>query len=272
MTMTPSNYVNMRLCSLFKGATLTFNLFKMGLRDKYMGSSLGMLWGILNPLILLGVYTFIFGFVFKAKIPGAETTLGYAIWLISGLVPYLAFNEGITSTANSIISGASLIKNVVFKAETLVYASALTSLIPLTVGLIFLVFLRGLDGALPSWHIVFLLPVIFAQILFVCGIGLFLAPFAVFVRDVLQIIPTVLMLLMFATPIFYTLESMPAIVAKITFFNPLYQISDSYRLILLHNHPPNFMGLLYLLGLALILNMCGLWFFKRLKGYFEIAL
>ena len=58
---------------------LAFNLFKMNVRDRYLGSSLGSFWAIANPLFMLALYTFVFGFVFKVRLPGAETTLGYVI-------------------------------------------------------------------------------------------------------------------------------------------------------------------------------------------------
>lgn len=70
-----------------KDLHMVVNAFKMNLRDRYMGSALGLFWAIINPLIFLGLYTFIFGFVFKAKVPGSETTLAYSIYLISGFEP-----------------------------------------------------------------------------------------------------------------------------------------------------------------------------------------
>jgi lipopolysaccharide transport system permease protein len=57
---------------------LTFNLFKMMLRDRYLGSALGGAWAILNPLMLLGLYTFVFGFVFRSKLPGVDSTFAYS--------------------------------------------------------------------------------------------------------------------------------------------------------------------------------------------------
>lgn len=98
---------------------LMINLAKMNIRDKYLGSALGLVWAVLNPMLMLGMYTFIFGFVFKARLPGAETTFAYSIWLISGLVPYMAVSEALSSTAGAVVGGAGMVKNVVFKSETL---------------------------------------------------------------------------------------------------------------------------------------------------------
>ena len=61
----------------------TYHLLRMSLRDRYMGSVLGLYWAILNPLLQLGIYTFVFSFVLKAKIPGADTTFHFSVWLYS---------------------------------------------------------------------------------------------------------------------------------------------------------------------------------------------
>ena len=218
------------------------------------------------------MYTFIFGFIFKARVPGAETTLGYAIWLISGLVPYQAFSEGVNSAAGSLIGGANMIKNMAFNSETLVFAAALLSLVSFTVGMVFLLILSACDGNWPSWHIIFLCLVIPLQFLLITGLGLFLSAFAVFVRDTLQILPTLLIFLMFFTPIFYAKSMLPSFAAKLTFFNPLFQLTDAYRSILLVHAIPDLLGLAYLAVVCIGLNLLGLLFFRRLKGLFEVAL
>lgn len=251
---------------------LIINLFKMNIRDRYLGSTLGIVWAVLNPLFLLSMYTFIFGFVFKAKIPGAETTFAFAIWLISGMVPYLAFSDALNATASSVISGAGMVKNVVFKSETLPYAAALTAVVPFVVGMMFLFILLIIDGNYPSWHIIAILPVIILQFTFFGGIGLFLSATTVFVRDIIQALSTFIMLLMFFTPLFYAKEMLPSIIQKITFFNPLYQITDPYREIILYHRLPDFTGLAYLAVLALLLNVFGLKYFRKLKGYFSMKL
>jgi lipopolysaccharide transport system permease protein len=251
---------------------LIINLAKMNIRDRYLGSALGLVWAVLNPMMMLGMYTFIFGFVFKARLPGAETTFAYAIWLISGLVPYMAVSEALNSTAGSVVGGAGMVKNVVFKSETLPYAATLTSAVPFTVGMIFLLILLFIDGNYPTWHVVLLVPLIFIQFIFLSGIGLFLAATTVFVRDIIQALSTVIMFLMFFTPIFYTIEMMPRIIQKVTFFNPLYQLTQPYRDIILYHRVPDLKGISYIVILAIVLNIFGLKYFRRLKGYFEMKL
>ena len=248
------------------------NLDKMQIHDRYRGSVLGIIWAVINPLLMLGMYTFIFGFIFKAKLPGAETTFAYAIWLISGMVPYMAVSEALNSTATSVVGGANMVKNVVFKSEILPYAATLSAAIPFTVGMIFLLILLCVDGNYPSWHILLLLPVVLIQFAFLSGAGLFLSATTVFIRDIAQALSTTVMFLMFFTPIFYTKEMMPTIIQKVTFLNPLYQLTQPYRDIILYHRIPDVYGLMYITALAVLLNIFGLNYFRRLKGYFELKL
>src|SRR3990167_2612187 len=117
---------------------LAINLFKMNVRDRYLGSSLGAFWAIFNPLFMLAVYTFVFGFVFKVRLPGAETTLAYVIWLISGYGPWIAMTEALMSSTNSVVGSAGIVKNMAFKTEILPISAALTGFITLIVSLFFL--------------------------------------------------------------------------------------------------------------------------------------
>ena len=73
---------------------LIVSFAKNNIRDKYLGTTLGGFWGVAQPLLMLAVYTFVFGFVFKARLPGADTTFAYAIWLISGYGPWMSIAEG----------------------------------------------------------------------------------------------------------------------------------------------------------------------------------
>ena len=116
----------------------TLNVWRMNLADRYLGSALGGAWAILNPLIMFALFTFVFAFVFKARLPGAESTLGYSIWLICGYGTWMANTEALTSSSNSSISNSGLVKNMSFKTEVLPIAATLLGLIPLTVSIFFI--------------------------------------------------------------------------------------------------------------------------------------
>ncbi len=252
-----------------KDLILTFNFFKMNIRDRYLASSLGGIWAIANPVLMLSIFTFVFGFVLKSKAPGSETTLSYAIWMIAGYGPWIAITEGIMAATMSVVSAAGLIKNMSFKSELLPIASALTGLVSLAVSLCFLVILLVVDGNYLSWHIVVIPVVVCLQFLIVSAIGLYLSAINVFIRDLGYALPNFITVLLFATPIFYPLSGLPKIIAQIAKFNPFYLLSEGYRQPLLNHQLPTLFSMAYLLILGMGLFITGLIFFRRVKGQFE---
>jgi lipopolysaccharide transport system permease protein len=248
------------------------NLVRHSFRERYLGSALGMVWGVLEPLFLLGMYTFVFGFVFRSKLPGATTSLSYVTWMISGMVPYLAVAESLANSAGAIIKGANLVKNLVFKAELLAIAATLTAILPLAVGTIFLGIVLTLDGNIPTIHILGLIPVTAGMFLGLSGIGLFLAATTVFLRDIKQSLPTLTMLLLFFTPVFYPQELMPRVIRSVTFLNPLFHVTSSFRAALLHHTWPALGSIGFLLGVGFLTFAAGLTYFRRLKPFFDSML
>jgi lipopolysaccharide transport system permease protein len=251
---------------------LAFNLFAMNVRDRYLGSSLGSFWAVANPLFMLGIYTFVFGFVFQVRLPGAETTLGYVIWLISGYGPWIAINEAVIASTTSVVGAVGLVKNLAFKTELLPISSAFLGLITLFVNLCFLLVLMCIEGNLPSWHILWVPVVIALQTLLVIGLGLWLSAINVFIRDLSLMLPNLLTIIMFATPIFYPIESMPPIVRDFSIANPFYVISEAYRSAILKHAYPRLELLAYVLLLSLLIFYTGLAAFRRIKGHFSSAL
>lgn len=251
-----------------KDIATAWNLFKITLRDRYSGSSIGFVWSLLNPLLLMGVYIFVFGFVVPARLPGAENSMAYILWLISGYAPWMGISDGIVNGTNSVTSNASLIKNIVLKSELLPIAHTLIGIIPMLIGLFLLIILLLVSGTGLSAWLLLLTVIIPLQLFFLMGINFFLSTVTVFVRDISFIISFVLTLLVFFTPIFYSIDAMPAVIQKITLFNPFYHIADMFRNIIVFQKPPQLFGVIYLFLLTLCLWFFGLRFFRKLKGYF----
>lgn len=251
---------------------LAFNLFKMNVKDRYLGSSLGSFWAIANPLFMLSLYTFVFGFVLKVRLPGADTTLGYAIWLIIGYGPWIATTEAIMTTTTSVVGAAGVVKNMAFKTELLPISAAFVGLISLCVSLCFLLILGVIAGNSLGWQIVWLPIIIALQFFLIVALGLWLSAINVFKRDLSIALPNVLTIIMFVTPIFYPIENLPELVQKLSFANPFYLISDAYRGVFLRNTSPSLVAMLYIFFLSSVIFYFGLAAFRRAKGHFDSAL
>lgn len=248
------------------------NLSKIQIKDRYLSSRLGMAWVFIQPLSFLLIYTVVFTFVFKSRIPGADSSLSFSVWLLSGMVPWLFISEAMSNGTNSFISFSAIIKNIVFKVELLPFVAVLTSFVQFAIGMVFLLGLMLINGNYPTWHYIFLPVVIAIQFLFFCGVSFFLGSAAVFFRDLIQIIPTFMQIMIFATPIFYSLDSFPPYIRCINFFNPFYQIVDPYRRIMIEHQVPDIAGFAYLAIVTAGLLFFGLRFCKQLRGFFSSAL
>lgn len=251
---------------------VVWNFLRATVRDKYLGTSLGSIWGIAQPLLMLVTFTFVFGFVFKTRLPGADSTLAYATWLIAGYGPWIAITESTLAAANSVVTSSGIVKNLAIKIELLPIVGVLSGSLPLIVSLVFLAILFVADGNWLTWHAILVLPIVLIQIAFILAIGFLVAALTVFFRDLVVALPNLLMVVLFASPIFYPIDSMPAIMQKLSQFNPFYLICESYRDVLIFHRLPNLLGLAFVIALTAMLGIVTLTVFRRVKGYFEAAL
>ena len=251
---------------------MLMNLAKLQLKDRYLSSRLGLVWAVVQPLTFLLIYTIVFTFAFRPQLMESESKFTYAIWILTGMVPWLFISESVMNGANSFISYGPIIKNIVFNVKLLPFATITAAFLQLVIGMIFLFILLLISGNYPTWHCVFLIPQLVLQFLFFSALAFLTASAAVFLRDILQILPSLLQILIFVTPIFFPLKMMPRSLQIATFFNPLYQVTDPYRVILIEHKIPDLLGMGYLFLLSLLLMYFGLRLFKTTRGLFSAAL
>jgi lipopolysaccharide transport system permease protein len=251
---------------------MLLSLFRMSLADRFLGSSLGLVWAVLAPLLLMGIFVFVFTFVFPSRLPGRDGALPFVIWLISGYAPWLGLSEGLSSATSSVTGNSGIVKNIAFKSELLPVVGTMLGLVPLGVGLCLVAILKLISGEGISWTVISLPAVIALQLLFVSGVGLFLSALNVFVRDTALALPSVLTMLLFASPIFYPLSAYPAPIQTVLVFNPFYVLAECYRAPLLAGNFPPIWMLAYLALVSTILVVGGLWWFRRLKSFFDTRL
>ncbi len=238
------------------------------IRGRYVTSALGLSWALIQPLVLLLLYTFVFAYVLKIRFGANGTTGSFALYLFCGMLPWLAFAEGITRSASVIIEQTPLIKKVVFPSEILPAYVVISALVTELAGLAILLggvglFYRGL-----GWSVI-LLPVLLAlQFLFTMGVGWVLASLNVFLRDVGQVLGMALTLWMFLTPIFYPAQLMPARYVWVLYLNPMYYVVQAYRDVILEGRSPRGPQMLVLGAVATGCFVLGYWFFRRSKHAF----
>ena len=222
--------------------SLLFQLVRRDFEQRFIGSAIGWIWGLIHPLVLLLSWTFVFQFCLRQKVPAGEETTNYPLFLFAGMLPWLLFSETVQRSASSLLEHANLITKTVFPSEIIPLAVFLSTLISHLLGLALMVAATGiLLNQISAFR--FLLPVYIALIgLFAVGIGWIVAGLHVFLRDTAQALSVVLMLWFWMTPIFISQELFPAR-AGFSAANPFYYVVRAYRTLLLGSTMPNLQDL-----------------------------
>lgn len=251
---------------------LIIALTKREIVGRYKGSVMGLLWSFFNPVLMLAVYTFVFGVVFKSKWPGGSGSQAeFALTLFSGLIIFNLFSECVTRAPLLIVGNINYVKKLIFPLEILplvtVGAAFFHFLVSLLVWLFFYIYLFGL----PSIESLYLLVIIMPLILLVIGLSWFLSSLGVYLRDVSQIVVILVTILMFMTPLFYATESLPVKYQSLMQMNPLSWLIEEARGVLLWNKTVAWVEWAMQMLYSFIIFLLGyFWFQKTRKGFADV--
>lgn len=236
------------------------------LKARYRGSLLGFFWSLVNPLLLLAVYSFVFGFVFRRPFGNTEP---YALFLISGLFPWIWVSSSLLEGTVSLIGNAGLIRKAVFPIEILPLVPVLANLVHLVFALpivaLAIVVGRLLDHPVGGLWGLALPLVVLLQLPMLCGLSLGLAALNVHFKDVRDLLANLLQLLFFLTPILYPLDSIPReVIRGLIRLNPFTPFTVSYQHLLFGGRAPGATDLLSMLVIGLVCWWMGSALFERL--------
>jgi lipopolysaccharide transport system permease protein len=224
--------------NLIERRTLIFQLVKRDFQQRYVGSVVGWLWGLIHPLVLLAIYTFVFSYCLKTPLDKSEVTQSYPLFIFSGMLPWFLFSETVQRSSGSLVEQANLITRTMFPSEIVPVSIFLSSLVShlLAVGL-FIVVVGFKEQHLSAATA--LLPMGMLLVgLFGVGIGWIAASLQVYLRDTAQVVTVVMTLWFWITPIMITESTFrkapfPRSVEFVLAANPLVYIVDVYRQMLL---------------------------------------
>lgn len=231
--------------------------------SRFARSKLGGLWIIINPLAQVAIYALILSSVLAAKLSHINNKYAYAIYLMSGLLAWNLFSEIIGRCLSLFIEHGNLMKKIQFPRITLPAILAGSSL--LNNGFLFLaivaVFL--LLGHHFTLAMIWVLPLTFIMAGFALGLGLVLGVINVFVRDLGQVVPIILQMLFWFTPIVYPADIIPESYRYFLNFNPIYHFTAAYQNILVYGRAPELGGLVVIGVSSVVLLLLSLFLFRR---------
>jgi len=254
---------------LHSHTTLLPGLIQREVRSRFIGSASGWIWLILNPLLLLAVYSFVFGVIFQARVPPG-LDMPFVAWLAVALWPWLMFSEGVLRGAQSIRNHAALISKVAMPRELLVLATVASVFILHLVGYAAVILVLVASGVELYWlglgKALLALATLFVL---TNGLALALSAIQVYVRDLEQALPTLFMFWFFLTPILYAPSLLPEQYTSWLYINPMTWWMNEIRAALLHAEAePGWASLMLVVG-SLALLWLGTRIFRRLSPYFE---
>ncbi len=247
-------------------------LFIKELAARYRGSLLGIGWAVIYPLLLLSVYVFVFSGVFKAKWTGTDNSTGvFAIMVFSGIMVYNFVGDCLARAGTIILENVSFVNKVRFPIHLLGVNLVLVALFNFCINLIILGGFSVFLEQYPSMACLQIPILMFPIMLYCLGFVWFFSALGVYLRDIPHFISTVMLVLMFISPIFYPVSAVPAKYEWVINYNPLSYIICEFRnivffdaVISLPDYAP------YLLG-GVVVAVLGLLFFKNLeKGFSDV--
>lgn len=261
------------LNALYPHRGLYWQLLKRDIASKYRGSALGILWSVLNPLLMLCVYTFVFSVVFSARwlASGEQPKAEFALILFAGLMIHTLAAETLLRAPQMITSQVNYVKKVVFPLQVMPLVPLGSALFNYGISLAILLSVQiFVKGSLPLSTLLVPL-IILPYVIALAGAAWILASLGVYLRDITQVVGLLVSMLMFLSPIFFPVEALPEAWRGVMYANPLTLIITEARKVLLWNETPNWMALLQYLAAASVFAIAGFyWFQKTRKGFADV--
>lgn len=253
-------------------ASRLFLLKEMVVRDirsRYAGSSLGMVWAVGQPVLWMLLYTLVFSLILR--VPVEKTYASFAEFLLAGLLPWMAIQEGVSRSASALTDNAAMVKKTVFPLETLVLSVVLAAAVNQVIALaVFALYVASVGHLSLPW-LLLALPALLLQVAMTFGIGCFAATITTFVRDAAQLVGIALTVVFWATPIVYPISLVSPThrwLFAVVRANPVTHLVEWYRAAFTTHVLPPLSSLLYLAIFSLFSVLCGAALFAKARPHF----
>ncbi|MGB1774055.1 MAG: ABC transporter permease [Arenicellales bacterium] len=247
-------------------------LAKRAILGRYRGTVLGLLWSLVTPLLLLAVYTFVFGTILQVRwVSQSGGNAEFAAILFSGMLVHGILAECLTQASTLIVSNPQYVKKVVFPLEALPWVTVISAFFQGAISTgILLIYLFFVQGSIPWTAVLFPIPLF--VLAFVCiAVGWLISATAVYLKDIAQMMGLLSTVLFFMAPILYPKTALPVEFQSLLYLNPLTFIIEQFRAVVLWGETPNWSGLsLYGIASVAIAWASLAWFQKTRKGFADV--
>jgi lipopolysaccharide transport system permease protein len=265
VTISPSKgWLGIDLRELWHYRELIYFLTWRDIKVRYKQATLGVAWAILQPVVTTAITSIVFGYLLKVD----TGNLPYPVFTLAALLPWHLFQLSLQKSSVSLVGNANLLTKIYFPRIIIPLSSVLAVLVDFAISLI-LLFVVMLIFKLPlTWNILWLIPLTLLAILTALAVGFWLSTLNVQYRDIQQMVPFLLQVWMYATPIVYPITIIPEGTIRYLYsLNPMVGVVQGFRWALFDDSPPD-MTLLVSAVAVMILLISGLFFFRRMEKTF----
>lgn len=232
-------------------------------KSRYKQSVIGYTWVLLNPLAQLLVYSFVFSVIFRFP----TNNIPYSIFLFIGLLPWTYLQSSVATATMSLVDNSDLLRKVFFPREVLVYSVIISKLIDFLFACLILVAFLIYYHIQPAASVIFIIPLLFIQIILITGLCLMLSTFNLFYRDIQYLVNLLLMLWLYLSPVVYALSLVPNNLVFIYKLNPMVGIIEGYRSAIFGT-PFDKGAIIWSLLVSFLIFVFGFWVFKKAEQTF----
>ncbi len=249
---------------LWRFRELIFFLTWRDIKVRYKQALLGVAWAVLQPLLTVLIFTVIFGVLLSVPSQG----LPYPLFALTALLPWQLFATALQRSSISLVGNANLITKIYFPRLAIPLSSVLAALVDFGVSFVVLMGVMAYYRFWPGWNILWVPPIILLALLTALSMGLWLSALNVQYRDVQHMVPFIVQVWMYASPIVYPIETIPAgIWRRLYGLNPMVGVIQGFRWALLDGAPPD-ATMLISIGVMVIFLISGLYYFRRMEKTF----
>ena len=260
-------WINIDLKELWRYRELVYTFATRDIRIRYKQTALGAAWVVIQPFMMMIVFTFFFGKLAKISSEG----IPYPLFSYAALLPWTMFSEGINRSTHCMITNANIMTKVYFPRLVMPISGILSPLIDFMIAFVVLIAMMLYYGFIPTINIVWLPVFILLALMTSLGVGLWLSAFNVQYRDFQYTLPFIIQLWLFASPVVYPSTLLPESYRWIYGLNPMAGVIEGFRWTLLGTNPPSTM-IAFSFVIVILLLISGAYYFKRMeKTYADVV-
>ena len=260
----PGRWKSLNLRELWAYRELLYFFIWRDIKVRYKQTIVGFAWAIIQPVFMMVVFSLFFGIL--AKIPSGDVP--YPLFNYAALLPWTLFANGVTRSSNSLVQDVNLVQKIYFPRLLMPISGILSPLVDFVIAFIILIGLMLYFGYFPGFLMLLVIPLTILELMLATGIGLWLSAINVQYRDVGYLIPFLIQLLLFASPVIYSSSFVPPrFQAAYGLLNPMSGIIEAFRWAILGTTPPGYL-IVASVGIIIIILISGIFYFQRRERIF----